>query len=92
MVADIKVAQTATAGAIADSTLLYFYFMRTFCAKFHVRSIVQMELNLVDVWLGMWTKMVQKGGSNQNADKTTEKFSVHKCQNLAVLDRTFSRI
>ena len=37
-------------------------------------------------------KMGAKGRSDQNADSTAEKSSVHRCQNLAVLDRTFDSI
>ena len=36
--------------------------------------------------------MVQKGKSDLNADRIAEKSPVHKCQNLAVLDRTFDSI
>jgi hypothetical protein len=36
--------------------------------------------------------VVQKGKSDLNADRIAEKSPVHKCQNLAVLDRTFDSI
>jgi hypothetical protein len=61
--------------------------MRTFCPKIYVRSFVRTFLELVDVW-----SVVQKGKSDLNADRIAEKSPVHKCQNLAVLDRTFDSI
>jgi hypothetical protein len=36
--------------------------------------------------------VVQKGKSDLNADRIAEKSPVYKCQNLAVLDRTFNSI
>ena len=53
--------------------------MRTFSPNIHVRSFVRTFLELVDVWSVMRTE-------------TAEKSSVHKCQILAVLDRTFDSI
>lgn len=50
------------------------------------------SLNREDAWLLMQTKVVQKSRSDQNADKTAEKSSVHKGQDLVVLDRTFDSI
>jgi len=72
--------------------LPYFCFMQTFWPKFHVWSSMQMDLKHIHVQSVLQMEMVQNAKSDLNADRNTRKSCIHKCPNLAVLDRTFDSI
>ena len=68
---------------------LYFCFMRTFWPKFILSSSMQTDLDHVHVRSVLWTEKVQIINRIRIVGGNAEKSSIHKCQNLAVLDWTY---